>query len=165
MPSLTSMRAARTHQDRFEVHLGQRPVMSSELPESLLRYVIRTQKITIPDDASTENLFSEDEYVRRSRPRSVFCLPFVKQAKLMGVLYLENNLPPRVFTPERLAVLERLASQAAISLDNARPYAELTQENNDRKKPSRHCAATADGRISLQATSLHAPALIRAAVQ
>jgi len=125
---------ARTHQDKFEVHLGQRTVMPSDLPESLLRYVIRTQKITILDDASAENLFSEDEYVRQSRPRSVLCLPLVKQAKLMGVLYLENNLAPRVFTPNRLAVLELLASQAAISLDNARLYAELTQENNDRKR-------------------------------
>jgi len=58
----------------------------------------------------------------------------VKQAKLIGALYLENNLAPRVFTPRRLAILELLASQAAISLDHARLYAELTQENSDRRK-------------------------------
>jgi PAS domain S-box-containing protein len=58
----------------------------------------------------------------------------VKQAKLMGALYLENNLAPRVFTTKRLALLELLASQAAISLDHARLYADLTQENNDRRK-------------------------------
>src|ERR1700751_5665505 len=52
----------------------------------------------------------------------------------MGALYLENNLAPRVFTPKRLAMLELLASQAAISLDHARLYAELTQENSDRRK-------------------------------
>ena len=52
----------------------------------------------------------------------------------MGVLYLENNLAPGVFTPNRLAILELLASQAAISLDHARLYADLIQENNERRK-------------------------------
>jgi PAS domain S-box-containing protein len=50
----------------------------------------------------------------------------VKQAKLIGVLYLENNLATHVFTPARRSLLELLASQAAISLENARLYGELT---------------------------------------
>jgi GAF domain-containing protein len=79
----------------------------------------------ILDDAAVGNLFSEDTYVRRRQPRSVLCLPLVKQAQLMGVLYLENTLAPGVFTPKRLAMLELLASQAAVSLDHARLYAEL----------------------------------------
>jgi GAF domain-containing protein len=61
-------------------------------------------------------------------------MPLVNQRELIGVLYLENNLAPRVFTPDRLAVLELLASQAAISLRNARLYADLQQENSDRRK-------------------------------
>jgi GAF domain-containing protein len=64
-------------------------------------------------------LYSEDEYVRAKHPRSVLCLPIVNQAKLIGALYLENNLTPRAFTSDRVAVLEMLASQAAISLENA----------------------------------------------
>src|ERR1700731_4010031 len=52
-------------------------------------------------------------------------LPLVKQAKLIGVLYLENNLASHVFTPSRISVLELLASQAAISLENARLYNDL----------------------------------------
>ncbi len=55
----------------------------------------------------------------------MLCLALVKQAKLIGVLYLENNLAPRVFTSMRLAMLELLASQAAISLDHAQLYANL----------------------------------------
>jgi len=132
---------AKTGRAGVEVYLRQRAVTPSELPESLIRYVIRTQESVILDDASVQNLFSEDEYVGRRRPRSVLCLPLVEQAKLMGVLYLENNLAPRVFTTKRLAMLELLASQAAISLDHARLYAdvgrlnaELTQENSERRK-------------------------------
>ena len=125
---------ARTGRDEVEVQLQQAPITPSDLPDSLLRYVIRTQESVILDDASVQNLFSEDEYFRQQRPRSILCLPLVKQAKLMGVLYLENNLAPGVFTTKRLAMLELLASQAAISLDHARLYADLIQENNDRRK-------------------------------
>ena len=52
-------------------------------------------------------------------------MPLVKQTKLIGVLYLENNLASHVFTPARTSLLELLASQAAISLENARLYGEL----------------------------------------
>jgi PAS domain S-box-containing protein len=48
----------------------------------------------------------------------------LKQAKLIGLLYLENNLASHVFTPARISVLKLLSSQAAISLENARLYAE-----------------------------------------
>jgi PAS domain S-box-containing protein len=51
----------------------------------------------------------------------------VKQSKLIGVLYLENKLAAHVFTPARISVLELLASQAAISLENARLYSDLRE--------------------------------------
>ncbi len=98
---------------------------ASELPESLLRYVIQTAESVILDDAAVQNQFSEDEYLLQRGARSVLCLALVKQAKLIGVLYLENKLAPRVFTPRRLEMLELLASQAAISLDHAQLYADL----------------------------------------
>ena len=66
-----------------------------------------------------------DEYICQKRARSVLCLPLVKQSKLIGVLYLENNLASHVFTPARISVLKMLASQAAISLENARLYGDL----------------------------------------
>jgi PAS domain S-box-containing protein len=125
---------ARTERDGVEVQMRQAAATPAELPESLLCYVIRTQQTVILDDASSQSLYSDDPYVLQKRPRSVLCLPLVKQAKLIGALYLENNLAPRVFTPRRLAILELLASQAAISLDHARLYVELTQENTDRRK-------------------------------
>ena len=90
------------------------------------------------DDASVRNLYSDDEYVRQKRPRSVLCLPVVKQTKLVGALYLENNLTPYAFTSSRVAVLELLASQAAISLENARLYAEVQRENIERKRAEEH---------------------------
>jgi len=79
----------------------------------------------ILDDASAQNPFSADKYLCQAHVRSVLCLPLVRQVKLIGVLYLENNLASRVFTPARISVLEVLTSQAAISLENARLYNDL----------------------------------------
>ncbi|HEX9249672.1 MAG TPA: ATP-binding protein, partial [Gemmatimonadaceae bacterium] len=73
------------------------------------------------------NPFSADEYICEKHARSVLCMPLVKQAKLIGVLYLENKLASHVFTPARISLLELLASQAAISLENARLYNDLRE--------------------------------------
>jgi PAS domain S-box-containing protein len=118
---------ARTGHDGVEVQLKDALVTPSEIPDSLLQYVIRTQESVILDDASTQNLFSQDEYFRQGRSRSLLCLPLLKQVNLVGVLYLENSLAPHVFTPKRLAMLELLASQAAISLENTRLYRDLEE--------------------------------------
>ena len=125
---------ARTGRDQVDVRVQPTLAAPAVLPDSLVRYVLRTQESVILDDASAQNLFAEDDYVRQQRPRSILCLPLVKQGRLMGVLYLENNLARGVFNSQRLAMLELLASQAAISLDHARLYADLIQENNDRRK-------------------------------
>jgi len=56
-----------------EVQLRHAATSPSELPESLLRYVIRSQESLILDDASRQTLFSQDPYVLQKRPRSVLC--------------------------------------------------------------------------------------------
>jgi PAS domain S-box-containing protein len=116
---------ATTGSGGVEVIVRKAEVTPADLPESLLHHVIQTQESVILDDAAAPTLFSADAYVQQQQPRSVLCLPLVKQAKLVGALYLENNLTPRVFTSNRIAVLEVLASQAAISLENATLYADL----------------------------------------
>jgi predicted ATPase/signal transduction histidine kinase/ActR/RegA family two-component response regulator len=125
---------ATTSGDTITVRFHQASVSPTALPDSVLHYVVRTQESVILDDASAQNVFSADEYVRRNRVRSVLCLPLINQAALIGVLYLENNLAPRVFTPARSAVLKLIASQAAISLENAHLYTDLKQENSERRR-------------------------------
>jgi PAS domain S-box-containing protein len=118
---------ATTGRGQVEVTLRQTPVSPAELPESVLHYLIRTRQSVILDDALAQNPFSADEYICEKHARSVLCMPLVKQSKLTGVLYLENNLASHVFTPARISVLELLASQAAISLENARLYNDLQE--------------------------------------
>jgi predicted ATPase/signal transduction histidine kinase/ActR/RegA family two-component response regulator len=125
---------ATTSGNSITVRFHQASISAAELPDSVLYYVVRTQESVILDDASAQNAFSADAYIRRNSVRSVLCLPLINQATLIGVLYLENNLTPGVFTPARSAVLKLIASQAAISLENAYLYADLKQENTQRKR-------------------------------
>jgi PAS domain S-box-containing protein len=118
---------ATTGRGQFEVTLRDAVPSPDELPLSVLHTVIRTHQSVILDDASAQNPLPADQYLCQTHVRSVLCLPLVKQAKLIGVLYLENNLASHVFTPARIAVLELLASQAAISLENARLYNDLLE--------------------------------------
>jgi PAS domain S-box-containing protein len=118
---------ATTDGDAVTVHLRDQPVSAAALSESVLHYVLRTQESVILDDAMAQPPFAADPYIRQRQARSILCLPLLNQAKLIGVLYLENNLAPRVFAPDRLAVLKLLASQAAISLENTRLYRDLAE--------------------------------------
>jgi PAS domain S-box-containing protein len=86
---------------------------------------MRTQETVMLDDASAQNPFSADPYIIQRRARSILSLPLINQGTLIGILYLENNLTPHVFTPDRVTVLKVLASQAAISLENTRLYRDL----------------------------------------
>jgi PAS domain S-box-containing protein len=104
---------------------------TAAFPESVVRYVARTRKDVILDDATAGNPFSGDPYIAQRRARSIVCLPLVNQGRLNGIIFLENNLTAHVFTAERLAILKVLASQAAISLENTRLYRDL--ENREAK--------------------------------
>jgi predicted ATPase/two-component sensor histidine kinase len=110
---------ALTRQDAVNVRLRQSRVTASELSESVVQYVFRTRETMLLDDAQTANQFSDDDYFARRRCRSILCIPLLKQAELTGLLYLENNLTPYAFTPTRIALLELVAGQAALSLESA----------------------------------------------
>jgi len=118
---------AMTSGDAVTVHLRHEAVTETALPESVLHYVLRTRESIILDDAAAQSPFGADTYIRQRQTRSVLCLPLLTQAKLIGALYLENDLAPRVFAPARITVLKLLASQAAIALQTTSLYRDLSE--------------------------------------
>ncbi|AKU95167.1 Signal transduction histidine kinase CheA [Labilithrix luteola] len=105
------------------------------VPLSVVNYVQRTKTRVIIDDASADaGRFAKDEHFTNTRARSVLALPILRQSELIGVLYLENEQLPRAFSRGQLTTLELLASQAAISLQNARLYEAVERENVERKQ-------------------------------
>jgi signal transduction histidine kinase len=125
--------------DTVRVQLRDVPVTAAVLPESVFHYVRRTRDSVILNDAAAKSSFALDPYIRHGRPRSILCVPLINQTKLVGVLYLENNLTPHAFKPARIAVLKVLASQAAISLENICLYRDL-EEREETLRLSEHLA-------------------------
>ena len=121
------------HAVQVQLHLDK-ALQPPALPASILNYVRRSQTPVLLADASQANPFSADASLADRKSRSVLCLPITRQSTLIGLLYLENNFVTHAFTPDRLTVLELLAAQAAISLENALLYADLQRENIERQR-------------------------------
>jgi serine phosphatase RsbU (regulator of sigma subunit) len=105
---------------------------SQNLPTSIINYVARTQSDVVLNDAVREGTFTAEPYIAINQPKSVLCAPIINQGKLIGILYLENNLATGAFTADRLAVLSIISAQAAISLENAQLYQTLEQKVEER---------------------------------
>jgi predicted ATPase len=118
----------------LQVEVRDMPLALAGVPESLLQFVLRTRETVLLDDALASVQFRDDPFVQRARPRSVLCMPLLRQGKLNGVLYLENALAPGLFTAVRVLVLELIAAQAAISLDQAELLRCLQEENATQRR-------------------------------
>ncbi|MFK8185746.1 MAG: ATP-binding protein, partial [Phormidesmis sp.] len=92
-----------------------------ELPLKLIQYVKNTQETIVIDKLETD-LPVVDDFLEKSNPQSLLCLPLLNQGKLLGILYLRNCTTCGAFTQERIHILGFLCTQAAISLENARLY-------------------------------------------
>ena len=123
---------AKVEQQTVQVqqHTGQL-LSQAQLPLAMLQYVRRSREPVLLMDACASHPFSTDPYFAQQHSQSVLCLPILRQSALIGILYLENSLATHAFPPERVQILELLASQAAISLDNARLYANV-RDSHDR---------------------------------
>lgn len=130
---------------------------ATDVCTAVVRYVFRTGQRMILADASQEGEFKDNPQVRALGLRSVLCLPVVKQARLVGVLYLENRLAPAIFTPTGTQTTELLAAQAAIALENARLVEEMKRAEEALVRERENLAVTlhsiGDGVIATDTTS------------
>jgi PAS domain S-box-containing protein len=102
----------------------------SLVANGVVLFVTRTKECIVLDDAANQGDFIDDPHIRQEQTRSVLCAPLLYLGKLIGILYLENNLAPGIFTPQRRTVIEMLASQAAISLETSIAYEQLRKSND-----------------------------------
>jgi PAS domain S-box-containing protein len=113
---------ALTGRDGVNVQSFEGRSPESDLPLSVINLVGRTREKIITDDANRQALFSADPYFKKTEVLSMLCLPLLRQSDLIGMLYLENDLVRGAFSADKIALLEVLAAQAAISLENAILY-------------------------------------------
>ncbi|MFB2934451.1 AAA family ATPase [Aerosakkonemataceae cyanobacterium BLCC-F154] len=104
---------------------------SQEIPHKLIYKVKHNKQTVVLVDATAEPTLANDPYIIHQQPKSILCSPILLQGKLMGILYLENNLTTGAFTKDRVEILNLLCTQAAISLENAQLYQKSQQALQD----------------------------------
>lgn len=117
-----------------ESHPRTRLDQSTDLSPDVVRYVARTCDTVVVDDALHSDSYRDDVYIRKNEVKSLLCMPVLNQGKLLAILYAENNVATHAFTSERLKLLQIIASQAAISITNARLYDNLEDKVNERTR-------------------------------
>ena len=121
--------------EQVVVDVAGSPLSATDaLPIVVVNHVRRTLESLVLADASSDERYRHDPYVLRRHPRSVIVAPLVNQGRLLGIVYLENSLATGVFTRERLALIQVLASQAAIAIENAQLYSGLKREVAERSR-------------------------------
>ncbi len=93
--------------------------------ESVINYTARVRKNVLIDNAVEDDVFGSDPYILKYKPKSIICIPILKQTNLIGLVYLENNLTTGAFDQHRLTLLQHLSLQIAISIENAILYRDL----------------------------------------
>jgi diguanylate cyclase (GGDEF)-like protein len=104
----------------------------SLLPMTAFRYVERTRKPLLVEDATRDDRFARDPYLAGLDRCSLLVVPIEVQGTPRAVLLLENRLGGGAFSAERLDTVMLIAGQLAVSLDNAMVYASLAQKVAER---------------------------------
>jgi len=105
--------------DQVEVELSNdHSIDTGNLSWAVVNYVSRTAEMLVLENACTEGDFITDSVVQTQQLKSILCIPLLKQQKVLGILYLENNLINSVFTREQIELTRLLTAQAAIALQN-----------------------------------------------
>lgn len=107
---------------------------SGNLCHEIADFVRRGKTCVALDNATSEGPYRDDPYIRHNCVKSLLCMPILHRNTLIGLLYLENNLAEGAFTGARLAVLEILAAQAAISMEIAWLYAGMEKKVAERTR-------------------------------
>ncbi|MGI0492694.1 PAS domain S-box protein [Alkalinema pantanalense CENA528] len=124
----------------------------SDVPLPLIHYVINCQEPIVLDEVRLTSWFVTHPYWQTHPVCSVLAMPILGQGKLMGVLYLENEVTPAAFSHGQVDLLKILCTQAAIALENSRLYQQLeaysqnleqrVQERTEALRQSEHRYAT-----------------------
>ncbi len=143
--------AAQGSVDAGAVNVVGAKLLVSDAPVSLavISYVRQTGESVVLGDALADERFADDPYIMSTRARSILCVPIVHHGRLSGMLYLENNLAADTFTADRIEMLRILSAQAAISLENAKLYEDVTQEVLGRRRAEEMLRAVTEGTASV----------------
>lgn len=98
---------------------------AAPVPVRAVRQVLRQGTAWVTEDAQRESACRTCSHVQGEGIHALAVVPITSQGKTVGAVVLENRALAGAFTADRVRVVQALATQAAISLDNAGLYADM----------------------------------------
>ncbi|MEI6126873.1 MAG: GAF domain-containing sensor histidine kinase [Pseudomonadota bacterium] len=113
----------------FEIVLGEKDFETKQLrinyDEGIIGYVARTGMAkNIKDAYADSNFTPRVDRKTGFKTRSILAVPMIRRQRLIGVIEVLNKKNDSAFTDEDQSILEILAHQAAIAIENVRLYKE-----------------------------------------
>jgi K+-sensing histidine kinase KdpD len=109
-------RAARNFErrdlDHEEMHLSR----------TVINEVLHGGEGIVTSNAQKDSRFSDQASVLRYALRSIICVPLRMRDETIGVIYVDNSAKSGLFSESDREMLEALATQAAVTIENARLY-------------------------------------------
>lgn len=116
----------------LSINASTRSVAKEDILHAAVHFVDQSLEPLIVDELGLDQRFSSTPYAQQHKSHSLLLVPLSHQGKSLGQIYLENTLMTRAFGEDRVAIVQSLANQAALSLENAKLY--LNQEESIRER-------------------------------
>ncbi len=127
------------------------------IPKTVIDYVSNLREYVLLDEATIDERFKEDSYIKKHQTKSILCIPILSRKEFYGIIYLENNNLIGAFTEDRFELLKMLSTQMAISIRNAQLYASLDEKVKERTKKLHELNATKDKFFGIIAHDIRSP--------
>ena len=93
-----------------------------QISRGVVEQVAREGQPMLTSDAQRDERWNTRMSVIGLGLRSILCVPLKSKDRISGVIYVDNRLQAGIFSPGDLDLLEAIASNAAIAIENARLY-------------------------------------------
>ncbi len=117
------------------------------ISKSIVDRVAREGESVLTSDALQDKRFKSQASVSLFSLKSILCVPLIIQQRVLGVIYADNRMETGVFNHQGKILLESIARQAAIALENARLYETLKRVHEESMEKARQELAATQAQL------------------
>jgi adenylate cyclase len=98
------------------------------ISQTVLDRVVSERVALLSYDAQTDERLKQSHSIVMQHVRSVMCAPLLGKEGVLGAIYVDSQRLMQVFTPDDLDMLNAIAAQTSMAVDNAMTHDQLVKE-------------------------------------